>query len=317
MGRDLSAQDLGYVREIIHREIERSGGVIREGLLHLVNRKSRHIRPLLVLFSARAAGGDRAINDRILHLAAAVEMLHTATLIHDDILDGAKLRRGETVLHEWYDVRSALLMGDFLFARSYALLATWTGSATISLFSSAIGRIVTAEADAQAGMRSLSLRRYKRWITGKTVVLFVLCCHAGAFESTAVGRDGVQETLRRIGYNLGISFQIRDDILDFTGDVEETGKERGLDLRAGLLTLPVILALAEGEQRGLKELLDGGEGVESDMTEVTNRVIRAGGVERAEKVAEACTVRALNEIRKLPSGTGRDGLRAIAEALRF
>ncbi|TVR68965.1 MAG: polyprenyl synthetase family protein [Spirochaetaceae bacterium] len=310
--------EMDRVREIIFRELEYPGGHIGAGLLDFAGRESRLLRPALALLSARIAGGDGEIKEAVPHIAAALELLHMATLIHDDILDDAEIRRGKAAVHTLYGVRRTVLMGDFLFARCYALLASWGSPATIALFSSVVGRIVAAEIDAINRGEYPSLRRYKRRIVGKTALLFVLACHAGASEAAGPGETSgartIQETLRRTGYNLGVSFQIRDDILDIVADAAVTGKPRGQDPRAGLVTLPLMLAGTGDPGLNPETIFRGGPAYSREIPEICDRIVEAGGTHRALLVADAYAERAMREVSRLPSGSARDCLESIVRS---
>ena len=185
------------------------------------------LRPAFVLLASRFGMPDK---DRMIRIAAAVEMLHMATLVHDDIIDAAPVRRGVPSLHALRGPRTAVLVGDWLFVSCFSLIADLAGHENARSLAHMVARICGSEISQSADKYVLntSVRRYLRRIAGKTAALFALAFHVGAAESGC--EAPLAGLLRRLGYNLGMGFQIIDDILDFTRDRSETGKPTGNDL---------------------------------------------------------------------------------------
>ncbi len=210
-----------------------------QAIEHLLSSGGKRIRPTIVLLAAGMLGAEP---DRAVTLAAAIEMLHTATLVHDDLIDGALLRRGTPTLNARWTPGATVLTGDYVFARA-AYLASQTGSLPVmESFARTLMTIVNGEINQLFHTQTGDLRRdYLDRIYSKTASLFEL-----ATEGAALLADSDEETrdrLRSIGYQVGVAFQIVDDVLDFTGNEDEVGKPVASDLRQGLITLPCLCYL--------------------------------------------------------------------------
>jgi heptaprenyl diphosphate synthase len=324
-------RELERVQEVILEEVSRPGGRLAEGLRELATRDAKLLRPAFTILSARIQTGGAAAEDRIIRIAAAIELLHMASLIHDDIVDEANSRRGGPALHVQYGSRTAVLMGDYLFSRCFALVADHAEPENAALLSAAVGHIISSEiAESDGGYDTQwSVRRYMHRIVGKTAVLFSLAFHLGASEASEnVEHDErVVEILRRIGYNIGVGFQIIDDVLDLFGNARRTGKPTATDIRAGVMTLPVILAVNSTQRARLIRVLEriGSAGTyrpkilrfrrERAIDRVRAEVVDAGGRAGAEAAAEHYTRRAEREINRLPDGPDRATLRVVTERL--
>lgn len=265
------------------------------------------LRPGCVIIGSWA-GSPRA-NDRIIEIAAAVESLHLATLIHDDVIDESPMRRGHPSLHTIYGRREAVLMGDYLLSRCFQMIGQGTSRENALGLAAATGHLVRSELDQldQRDTPRLSRRAYLRRIAGKTAVLFALSLTTGAHEAGAKRR--VVALLSRAGYAMGMAFQIIDDVLDFTADESRLGKPIGADLRIGLYTLPVIEAVRR-EPALVAALAD-----ETDVTAMIARVRQAGGIHAARSVAAAYTARAQSAIDLLPAQSVRAGLSMLVRSL--
>ncbi|MFP4534671.1 MAG: polyprenyl synthetase family protein [Spirochaetaceae bacterium] len=325
--------ELGRVQEVIDQEIAVAGGGVSEALGDLARRDAKLLRPAFTLLPARIKNPGQEVPERIIRIAAAVEMLHMASLIHDDIVDGAEKRRGHQALHLQHGSRRAVLMGDFLFTRCFSAVSDCATPQNARMLSTAVARIVSSE---MAEMRDtlsegLSVRRYLHRVIGKTAVLFTLSFHLGATEADL--EEWQADALRRIGYNIGVGFQIVDDILDLEGDPNKTGKPVGTDLKLGVVTLPVILALkrnlnghaAAGYSPEALEMGRVGRLVlkarrqrsvrQSTVKKLQEAVSEAGGISAARRFAETYTHRAAREIERLPASDDRDALSAITGRL--
>ena len=275
------------------------------------------LRPALLLIGSDF--GKKADPDRIERLAAAVEILHVATLIHDDIIDESPLRRGKPSLYASAGTTQAVLAGDWLFSRCFYLAAQSASPDNTRGLARLISAICSAEISQDLGKYEYpsSVRRYLRTIAGKTAALFSLALYAGASEAKA-GR-AIEQTLRRAGYGIGMAFQMMDDILDFESEEGVMRKPVGRDIAEGLCTLPLVHALAVDEE-DLRPLLSrvaaaSGEERAALAAEAASRAVSLGGVEAAKKDAQDYTERALGEIRRLPSGGERDELATLARRL--
>lgn len=281
--------------------------LLGEALAYVFQTSGKRIRPALVLLSGKL--GDYQL-DRLVTLSASLEVVHTATLVHDDTIDEALTRRGLDTINALWDSKVAILVGDFLFAQSAELAAQLDSVRIMTLLSETVMAMSSGELRQYASTRERLIDQddYFHRIAGKTASLFSMCCEgAGIVSGQSPKRIAA---LRSYGMNLGLAFQVADDVLDFTGDQETLGKPAGSDLRQGTVTLPAIL-FAEG--------LDNGAGFRQDLENGTNldRVIRAiqeSGVldvalARAEKYAEL----ARKALAVFPTSEARDSLEELTD----
>jgi octaprenyl-diphosphate synthase len=244
---------------------------------HLMTMKGKRIRPVLVLLSAQIGDPDPAIAIKV---AAAVELIHTATLLHDDSIDRSHLRRGLPTVNKLWNDQVSVVMGDYLFCKAFRILHDAKCYDVASVLSTGSDEMTFGE------MFQMDLRRkydiseavYLSMIRLKTASLFSSACDAGAI----VGGLGEAErtNLRTYGDNLGIAFQIVDDVLDFVGDVDVMGKPTGNDLRDGRVTLPLIAALRNAGPESLEGILN------AEWNEVLRFIQANGGVEYSQAMAE-------------------------------
>jgi heptaprenyl diphosphate synthase len=323
-------RELDRVQAVILEEVSRPGGTLSRGLRDLLSRDAKLLRPAFTIIAARVQTGGAAASDRIIRIAAALELLHAASLIHDDIVDEATTRRGGAALHVQYGSRAAVLMGDYLFSRCFSLVADHAKPGNASMLSAAVGHIITSEiAETQGGEDAeFSIRRYVRRIVGKTAVLFALSFHFGAAEACDDECDPrTVEILRRVGYNIGMGFQIIDDLLDLFGNSRRTGKPMATDLRQGVVTLPIILAANSLQRSRLIRVLNriGRSSSpkvmrfwhERMIDQVRNEIAEAGGRDGAMAAARRYTRRAEREIMRLPEGRERVMLSNLTELLLY
>ncbi len=248
-----------------------------EMALHVIDAGGKRLRPTLVLAAAMAVGGREAITDRVLDAAVAVELIHLASLYHDDVLDAAATRRGVQSVNARWGNQTAVLGGDVLLSHAYRVAAD-LGAAELRRLCETLTELCSgqiAESDTQFDP-ARDIRQYDDSIRGKTASLLSTSCWLGA--STAGGSPAAVEALAQYGMELGIAFQIVDDVLDLCGQSHAIGKPAGNDLREGVFTLPVLMTLRDDP--ALVELLV--EGIdERGVHEVARRVRAAGGDRRA------------------------------------
>lgn len=241
--------------------------------LHLIDAGGKRLRPALAVSSAIAAGGAEAVTPLVIDAAAAVELLHLATLYHDDVIDSASARRGRPSVNAVWGNKAAILAGDVLLALAFRL-AAGLGPAGLGRFSRTVTDLCSGEM-AEAEMQFDPQRRvadYEASVRDKTAALFASSCRLGA--SAAGAPEPMIQALDRYGSELGVAFQVVDDVMDLCADGGLTGKGSGSDLRGGVFTLPVLLSLTPDP--GLRELLT--EGIDEDgIEEVRRRVRRVGG----------------------------------------
>ncbi|MDQ6672406.1 MAG: polyprenyl synthetase family protein [Chloroflexota bacterium] len=271
----------------------------------------KRVRPALALVIGQmySTTDPLALN----HMAVGVELLHTASLVHDDIVDESDTRHGGATLYARVGNALAVLVGDYLFSQAAQECVSTGNLDVVRLFAETLGAMAQGQindANGQLGGRhlwaTLSRERYYRTIAGKTASLFVLACQG---TGLLAGMSQAQvDGLREYGECLGLAFQVVDDILDFTSTAEELGKPVGGDLRQGTITLPVILMrdqdLADGHMRAV---------FESDDVDLQVRLVQQSGAIGAAYVeAEALVARAHTALVSLPPGVGRDALDALA-----
>ncbi len=249
----------------------------------------KRLRPLLVVLAAEAAGGPPADSDgeeRLVRAAVAVELVHSATLVHDDVIDGARLRRGRPTVAAAAGRRVAIATGDLLFSRAFAELARNADVAQLRALSEASSALAAGELlqreDAYAS--HVAVERYLRRCELKTAALFEAACRLGALIGVE-GSDALADALGAFARRIGLAFQLLDDVLDVSGPVERTGKSRGTDLLDGTVTLPLILARKRDPALAAFELasLDGPERAEA----LCERIAATGALEQAREQALA------------------------------
>ncbi len=280
----------------------------------------KRLRPLLVVLAAESAGGPAPVADgeeRLLRAAVAVELVHSATLVHDDLIDGAQLRRGRPTVAATAGRRFAVATGDLLFSRAFAELARNEDAAQLRALSEASSALAEGELlqreDAFAA--HVPVERYLRRCELKTAALFEAACRLGALTS-ADGSDELADALGAFARRIGLAFQLLDDVLDVSGPVERTGKSRGTDLLDGTVTLPFILArerepeLAEVDLRSL-----GGVGGREKIEALCERIAATGALEEARERALAFVADAKASLPALLPGGRSVLLELVADAV--
>jgi octaprenyl-diphosphate synthase len=274
---------------------------------HLLRIRGKLFRPTLVLLSAQATGN---LTRRSITLAAVVELIHLATLIHDDSVDHSVLRRGQPTVNAMFSHQIAVIMGDYLYSRSIVELVGLDDIGPLRVMSRVTNEMTVGEMrEIEAhDVLDFSIDQYDELIDAKTASLM-----SGACEVGVLGADPLYRApLRRFGRALGMAFQIVDDLLDYTSTEEVTGKPAGLDLREHKITLPLIAALPQMEQaeRDLVVALMGDpEPSVASVAEVIDTVDRRGGIAAAQTRAQEFALLAEAEIDTLPASGARDALR--------
>ncbi|MGY6634385.1 MAG: polyprenyl synthetase family protein [Alkalilacustris sp.] len=289
------AEDMAAVDAVIRaRMVSEHAPRIPEVTAHLVGAGGKRLRPLLTLAAARMFGyGGRHHVD----LAATVEFIHTATLLHDDVVDESTQRRGRPTANLLWDNTSSVLVGDYLFARSFQLMVGTGSLRVLEILSDAAARIAEGEVLQLTAARNLATTEetYLKVVRGKTATLFAAACEAGA---VIAGANAAQVAgLRSYGDALGIAFQMVDDYLDYGGAGSAIGKNLGDDFRERKLTLPVIraVAAADTEERAFwQRVIEAGRQQEGDLEQAMALMARHGALEatRAEALAWAARARA-------------------------
>ncbi len=308
------AGELELVAEELRRIIAADFPIIALVNEHLLRMKGKLFRPTLLLLSHRASGADDA---RTVTLAAVVELIHLATLVHDDSVDHSVLRRGMPTINALFSHQVAVIMGDYLYSRAIIELVGLDDLAPLRVFARVTNEMTIGE------MRQLEAHdklaydeaQYDELIRSKTASLLAGACEVGALRAPAPYR----EALARFGLRLGMAFQITDDLLDYTEREAVTGKPSGLDLKEHKVTLPLIAALAAmgpGQRRLVAELMATPDPGDPLVAEVMQLVETAGGLDYARRRALELAQRAEAELEILPPSPARDALRdSIAYAV--
>jgi octaprenyl-diphosphate synthase len=279
---------------------------------YIVKQKGKRIRPALVLLSAKACG---EINASTYRGASLVEILHTATLIHDDVVDEADTRRGFPSINAVWKNKIAVLMGDYLLAKGLLLSLDNNDFQFLKITSDAVRRMSEAEILQIKKSRDLDIdeETYLKIISDKTASLFATCCEIGA--TSAISDEQFHRRMKIFGENLGMVFQIRDDLLDYIGRKSITGKPTGLDVKEKKLTLPLIHSLSKAPRNRSKEILhivkDGGK--KKDLQQVVDFAHEFGGIEYTVKKAEEYSAIALDALEPLAPSTAKDSLVQFVE----
>ncbi len=283
---------------------------LRAALHHLLASGGKRIRPTLGLLAGNMLGADP---DKLITLAAAVELLHTATLVHDDLIDGALLRRGSPTLNASWTPAATVLTGDFIFARAAKLAAETDCLPLMRLFAETLALIVNGELTQLFTSRGIASREnYDQRIYAKTASLFEMCARAAAMISPV--DEAVVEAMRNYGYQVGMAFQIVDDILDFNGQQVEVGKPVGSDLLQGLITLPTLYYIEEHpDDPDVQALLNGKVNANRGMLlRLVQSIHKSNAISRAMQEAEKYVAQALRALADMPSGIERQALEDLA-----
>jgi octaprenyl-diphosphate synthase len=308
----LIADDLAAVERAISGTADVPVALLSRTLQLVLGPGGKRLRPTLVLLASH--GNARASLQRRVDLAAAAELLHTATLVHDDVIDLAESRRGSPTVNHVFTNALAVLTGDFLFGQSGALVAGLGSPEIMRVFSWAVMEVVQGEMLRPTVGPDLDAteRDYLAKIRGKTAALLAMACETGAML------DSDDEVARlahhRYGMSLGMAFQIVDDILDFTATEAELGKPVGHDLEQGTITLPSLLYLREHPGDTIvRAHFTGGEGLGEGATLEAVAAVRASGaIEGARGRASAYVREAIGHLSMLPPSPSRDALEALA-----
>lgn len=293
----LLGDELLAVEEIILDFTVSRAGAMQELVSFMVQNRGKRLRPILVLL----CGGTMQENrDELYRIAAAVELIHTASLLHDDVIDGALSRRGKPSLNALYGNSPAVLTGDYFFARAFELISLCEDNRLTRLFTAAISTMCEGEIEQMRNAFNWRLDEvgYLRCAYSKTAALLEACCEAGALLASE-GVDRVQK-YKEFGRNLGMAFQITDDLLDISGDPATTGKPAGSDLREGTITLPLIYIL-EDPRWGthLRELIEKRDFSPESLAFLAGTACQDGPLARARQQAATYLAMAVENLHHL------------------
>jgi len=307
-----SIQDqLKFVEERIRNQAgDEQHPDLRSALEHLLAAGGKRIRPTLNLLVGNMLG---APEEKLITLGASVELLHTATLVHDDLIDGALLRRGMPTLNARWSPAATVLTGDFLFARAAKLAAETDYLPLMKLFSETLAIIVNGELTQMFSARGVIERdNYYKRIYAKTASLFEMSALAATMLATE--DESMRASMKTYGYEVGMAFQIVDDILDFTGEQSTVGKPIGSDLLNGLVTLPAIYYAEEyPDDEDVLSLPNGGWKETERVQRIVDNIRKNAAVEKAMEEARGAVGRALGALEVAPAVPERDALADLAK----
>jgi len=302
-------EEIKLVEERMRTQADDSHPDLRAALEHLLAAGGKRIRPTLGMLVGNMLGAPL---EKLITLGAAVELLHTATLVHDDLIDGSLLRRGMATLNARWSPPATVLTGDFLFARAAISAAETDHLPLMKLFSETLATIVNGELTQMFTSRGLISRdNYYKRIYAKTASLFEMTSRAAAMVSPV--DETMIEAMRDFGYQIGMAFQIVDDILDFNGEQAAVGKPLGSDLHNGLVTLPAIFyAEANPNDPDVLSLPNGGWTNTENMTRLVDNIRTSNSSEQAMLEADQHIERALDRLNAMELCAEREALENLA-----
>jgi len=286
------------VEGLMRSQAEGHNPDLRAALDHLIASGGKRIRPTLTILTGKMLGADE---ERLVTLAAAIELLHTATLVHDDLIDSSLLRRGIPTLNSRWSPGATVLTGDFLFARAAKLAADTESVPAISLFATTLGVIVNGEITQLFSSRCrVDREEYYQRIYAKTASLFETCTCCAALISPV--DQYTIDLVRQYGYDIGMAFQIIDDVFDFTSDQSQLGKPVGNDLRQGLVTLPALYYLeSHPDDQDAQEILSGNcLHYEEQVSRLVEKIRSSEAIEQSLAEANHYVDEALEKLHQLP-----------------
>ena len=310
----LTAQGMNAVNSVILGRMQSEIPLIPALAGHLISGGGKRLRPMLTLAGAELVGYQGSRHHK---LAAAVEFIHTATLLHDDVVDGSEMRRGKTAANIIFGNPATVLVGDFLFSRSFELMTEDGSLKVLKILSGASAIIAEGEVDQLTAQRRIetSEPRYLGIIRAKTAALFAAAARIAAVVAEC--DEEKEQALDEYGRNLGVAFQLVDDAIDYDSDAAAMGKDRGDDFREGKMTLPVILAYARGseEERAFwRDAIIGHRTSDADLDHACALIARHDALSDTRDRARHFAQRAVDALAIFPDGKARQ---AMVEAARF
>ncbi|HEY0738392.1 MAG TPA: polyprenyl synthetase family protein [Herpetosiphonaceae bacterium] len=305
------AQDLQAIDRAVLEKFESRSALLNVASRYLLSSGGKRVRAALTLLCARL--GAHYDERRVYNVATAIEMIHSASLVHDDLVDEAEVRRGRVTVHSKWGGNVALMVGDYLFALAAGQMAEASDPRIIKSFARGVERICEAELSPVTDVEPLqkALDQYYAKIGGKTAALFE-CAAEGGLLATG-GTEQQIEALRHFGYEIGLAFQIVDDVLDFTADEQTLGKPAGHDLKEGTITLPVLYAIDQGASEIVREAALTYQPSNELVAAAVAEVRRVCATKRAFADAEKLIEKAIRRLDIFPDSPARDGLIDLAE----
>ncbi|MCM3269219.1 polyprenyl synthetase family protein [Paenibacillus elgii] len=305
-------KDINLIEKELERSIDVDHPVLREASLHLLKAGGKRIRPVFVLLGAKFGQYDLG---RVKFVAVPLELIHMASLVHDDVIDDANTRRGQLTVRSKWDNRVAMYAGDYIFAKALSIVTQLPDPSIHRIMSNALVEMSIGEMEQIRFFfhTGQTVRDYMLRIKRKTALLLAISCQLGAIAAGAP-----EQTAKRLydfGYYTGMAFQIRDDLLDLCGTEKEIGKPPGSDIKQGNITIPVIFALQNPQLRPalLEEIsrIEACDG-QTDISAFLNMIRRSEGISRAETMASTYIDKAIRSLEGLPNIQAKKDLVSIA-----
>lgn len=306
---DLCADDMALVNSLIRDSLDSNVVLIRQISQYIIGSGGKRLRPMLVILAAKACGypGRHHVT-----LAAIIEFIHTATLLHDDVVDDSDLRRGKQTAHAVWGNAASVLVGDFLYSRSFQMMVGVDSMRVMEVLANTTNTIAEGEVEQLLNMHDpeVSQQRYFSVIEKKTARLFEAACQLGA---VLTGREDLDTALATFGRELGTAFQVADDVLDYMADADKLGKNSGVDLAEGKATLPLILCreqVGEQDRRLIDESIRKGD--LGQLHRITSLIRDSGALDQASQVAHDRANAALAAIAPLAPSPWKDAMEQLA-----
>jgi len=287
--------------------------VLSSAITELLESGGKRLRPALLLLSAKFGDFDK---DKLIPLAASIEILHMATLVHDDIIDDSKFRRGSPTVQSKWGKDTAVFAGDFLFTRAFSLITQKTSFENLQRLAGVIKSICEGEIDQFYHRFNLNttVMQYIKRIGRKTALLFALSCRIGAMESGC--NSMIQRSLWNYGFNLGMAFQITDDLLDFNGNPDIVGKPVMSDFASGVFTLPVIYTINQKNYRQkIEDILGRNTFTLEELMQVKKWTEESGGMEYTRELNRRYLIRAHKSLENLPDISAKSSLEQLIKVV--
>ncbi len=304
---------MAEVENIFAAHLKSDVSLVTQAARYVTQNGGKRIRPAIFLLSAALAGRN---DNRLPYLAAAIELIHTASLLHDDVVDNASLRRGKPSAKVKWGNHVSVLVGDFLWCKASEFFLNHGSDRLSKVVTKAITAITEGEILEITRLNDITVDEatYRKIIEGKTAALFGICGQGAAIMQNL--SEKFEAALEEFGFNLGIAFQLKDDVLDYISDDDRLGKESGADLREGKLTLPVILSLKQAtpeEASLIREAMMTGQISKDQFKIIVDIVTRYGGIEETSSLARRYIDKAKASLSVFKPSIERDALMALAD----
>ncbi|KON87233.1 heptaprenyl diphosphate synthase [Sporosarcina globispora] len=301
--------DLNVIENELEETIKAESPLLHQASLHLLQAGGKRIRPVFVLLAAKFGEYDI---DKIKNVAVSLELIHMASLVHDDVIDDAELRRGKPTIKSKWDNKIAMYTGDYIFARALELITNVENPHAHKILSHTLVELCIGEIEQIKDKYNYdqNIRTYFRRIKRKTAMLIAVCCQLGGIAANV--EEDIHKKLFKFGYFVGMSYQIIDDVLDFVGTEKELGKPAGGDLHQGNITLPALFAMEDSVIRErIAKVYDGTE--RSDIEEIIALVKDSSAIEKSLQISDKYLQKALGVLDELPPSKSKKALRDIAK----